>query len=204
MITLARICLTPVIALLMFAGPGFEWCARQLGRVQNPARLRLLLYGSTFVWLAIVPLMVSTPSLGLLAEKMRSVTPLPRFDPGTHDVDAWLRANNARDGAIVLAGNVGTCALDALAAARMPMYYPEQLTGDMTQHRLKQVYLFSTHQPNHWVDVSDYMQKKLEALHCHTSQVSDGVDEIVRQRASIIGVEHGYKYGESFHHLALR
>ena len=100
--------------------------------------------------------------------------------------------------------NVGTCALDALAAARMPMYYPEQLTGDMTQHRLKQVYLFSTHQPNHWVDVSDYMQKKLEALHCHTSQVSDSVDEIVRQRASIIGVEHGYKYGESFHHLALR
>ncbi len=84
------------------------------------------------------------------------------------------------------------------------MYYPEQLTGDMTQHRLKQVYLFSTHQPNHWVDVSDYMEKKLEALHCHTSQVSDSVDEIVRQRASITGVEHGYKYGESFHHMALR
>jgi LmbE family N-acetylglucosaminyl deacetylase len=100
--------------------------------------------------------------------------------------------------------NVGTCALDALAAARMPMYYPEQLTGDLTQHRLKQVYLFSTGQPNHWVDVSDYLEKKLEALHCHVSQVSDSVDEIVRQRAGIIGVEHGYKYGESFHHMALR
>jgi LmbE family N-acetylglucosaminyl deacetylase len=100
--------------------------------------------------------------------------------------------------------NVGTCALDALAAARMPMYYPEQLTGDMAQHRLKQVYLFSTHQPNHWVDVSDYMEKKLEALHCHTSQVNAGVDEIVRQRARIAGAEHGYQYGEAFHHMALR
>ena len=101
--------------------------------------------------------------------------------------------------------NVGLCALDALASARMPMYYPEQLNEDITHHRLKQVYLFSTHQPNHWVDVSDYMDKKLEALQCHTSQVSNPeVDEIVRQRARLVGVEHGYTYGEAFHHLALR
>ncbi len=101
--------------------------------------------------------------------------------------------------------NVGLCALDALAAARMPMYYPEQLSGEITAHRLKQVYLFSTHQPNFWVDVSDYMDKKLEALHCHTSQVTNpDIDEVVRQRARLIGVEHGYMYGESFHHLALR
>jgi LmbE family N-acetylglucosaminyl deacetylase len=100
--------------------------------------------------------------------------------------------------------NVGMCALDALAAARMPMYYPEQLTDDMTQHRLKQVYLFSTHQPNHWVDISDFIDKKLEALHCHTSQVSGSVDDIIRQRASLAGVEHGHKYSESFHYMALR
>lgn len=101
--------------------------------------------------------------------------------------------------------NVGLCALDALAAARMPMYYPEQLSGEITAHRLKQVYLFSTHQPNFWVDVSDYMDKKLEALHRHTSQVTNpDIDEVVRQRARLIGVEHGYMYGESFHHLALR
>jgi LmbE family N-acetylglucosaminyl deacetylase len=100
--------------------------------------------------------------------------------------------------------NVGTCALDALAAARMPMYYPEQLRDTMTQHRIKQVYLFSTNQPNHWVDISDSLEKKLEALHCHTSQVSASVDEIIRQRAALAGVEHGYRYAEAFHHLALR
>lgn len=100
--------------------------------------------------------------------------------------------------------NVGTCALDALASARMPMYYPEQLTGDVAQHRIKQVYLFSTNQPNHWVDISDYLEKKLEALRRHTSQVSASVDEIIRQRASLAGVEHGYRYAEAFHHLALR
>lgn len=100
--------------------------------------------------------------------------------------------------------NVGLCALDALAAARMPMYYPDQLSADFSEHRVRQVYLFSTGQPNHWVDIDNYMEKKLEALHCHTSQVSSEVDEIIRQRARLIGVEHGYTYGESFRHLALR
>lgn len=101
--------------------------------------------------------------------------------------------------------NVGLCALDAVASARMPMYYPEQLTAGVTEHRLKQVYFFSTNQPNHWVDVSDFMDKKLEALHCHTSQVGNpDIDEFVRQRARLIGVEHGYTYAESFHHMALR
>ena len=101
--------------------------------------------------------------------------------------------------------NVGLCALDAVASARMPMYYPEQLTTGITEHRLKQVYFFSTNQPNHWVDVSDFMDKKLEALHCHTSQVGNpDIDEVVRERARLIGVEHGYTYAESFHHMALR
>jgi LmbE family N-acetylglucosaminyl deacetylase len=101
--------------------------------------------------------------------------------------------------------NVGLCAIDAVASARMPMYFPEQLTGEMTAHRLKQVYLFSTNEPNHWVDVSDFMEKKLEALHCHSSQIGGpDIDEYVRQRSRLGGTEHGYTYAESFHHLALR
>jgi LmbE family N-acetylglucosaminyl deacetylase len=101
--------------------------------------------------------------------------------------------------------NVGLCALDAVASARMPMYYPEQLTSAITEHRLKQVYFFSTNQPNHWIDVSDFMDKKLESLHCHISQMgSHEIDEFVRQRARLIGIEHGYTFGESFHHMVLR
>jgi LmbE family N-acetylglucosaminyl deacetylase len=99
---------------------------------------------------------------------------------------------------------VGECALDALASARMPMYFPEQLNEAIVEHRLRQVYLFSTDQPNFWVDVSDFFEKKLEALHCHVSQMSSGdVDEYVRQRGRNEGVEHRYRYGEAFHHMAL-
>ncbi len=100
---------------------------------------------------------------------------------------------------------IGECALDALASARMPMYFPEQLNELVVEHRLKQVYLFSTDQPNHWVDISDVMDKKLEALHCHVSQMGGGkdVDEYIRQRARNAGVEHRYAYAEAFHHLGL-
>lgn len=101
--------------------------------------------------------------------------------------------------------NTGTCALDALASSRMPMYFPEQLTESIEHHRVKQVYLFSTDQPNHWVDVTDFIDKKLEALRAHTSQVSNPeIAEIIRQRARIIGAEHGYTFAESFHHLTMR
>src|SRR5260370_16753232 len=61
--------------------------------------------------------------------------------------------------------NVGLCALDAVASARMPMYYPEQLTDELAAHRLKQVYFFSTSHPNHFIDVTHSMHKNLEALH---------------------------------------
>ena len=100
---------------------------------------------------------------------------------------------------------VGECALDALAASRMPMYFPEQLGETIGKHRVKQVYLFSTDQPNHWIDISDFVDKKLEALHGHVSQMGGtDIDDIIRQRARLAGVEHGYAYAEAFHHLALR
>jgi len=44
-----------------------------------------------------------------------------------------------------------------------------------------------------------------DAEHCHASQMNNPeVDEFVRQRARVIGIEHGYTFGESFHHMALR
>ena len=100
---------------------------------------------------------------------------------------------------------VGLCALDALAATRGPMYFPEQLSDTVGAHRVTQVYFFSTDQPNHWVDISDYMDKKIEVLRCHASQVGDrDMGEFMRQRARPVGLEHGYTFAEAFHHLVMR
>ena len=100
---------------------------------------------------------------------------------------------------------VGLCALDALAAARGPMYFPDQLSDAIEAHRVTQVYFFSTDQPNHWVDVSDFIEKKIEALRCHASQIGDrDIGEFMRQRTRLAGLEHGYSYAEAFHHLVMR
>jgi len=94
-----------------------------------------------------------------------------------------------------------TCSLDALVAARSPMYFPEQLRDGITPHRVRQVYFFSTDRPNHWVDISEVIDKKIEALRCHVTQTKNmELDAYVRRHATIAGIEQHYELAESFHH----
>jgi LmbE family N-acetylglucosaminyl deacetylase len=99
----------------------------------------------------------------------------------------------------------GQTALDAIAAARDHMYYPEQLTEGLKEHRVHQVYLFSTEHPNYWVDITGTIEKKIAALLCHTSQIGQrDIGDLVKARAAAVGAEHGYAYAEAFKHLYLR
>jgi LmbE family N-acetylglucosaminyl deacetylase len=99
---------------------------------------------------------------------------------------------------------VGICTLDALACARGAMYYPEQLRNGLTPHNARQLYYFSTDQPNHWVDISSVIEKKVAAGLCHQSQTKHmNLDEWARRRGSIAGVEHKFKYAETFHHYVM-
>lgn len=99
---------------------------------------------------------------------------------------------------------VGICTLDALACARGPMYYPEQLRDGITAHNASHIYYFSTNQPNHWVDISRVMDKKIAAARAHESQVkSMNLDDWVRRRGNIAGAEHKFKYAETFHHYVM-
>jgi LmbE family N-acetylglucosaminyl deacetylase len=99
---------------------------------------------------------------------------------------------------------IGQSTLDAIADARMPMYYPEQITGDVRDHRVKDVYFFATDHPNHWVDIAETLDKKIAALRCHVSQVGErDMDPFVRARARTVGQEHGLLYAEAFKHLPM-
>ncbi len=98
---------------------------------------------------------------------------------------------------------VGQTALDAVAAARDHMYYPEQLTDGLTEHRVHNVYFFATDQPNFYVDITSTIERKIAAVRCHTSQISGDVAERVRARARAIGQEIGVEYAEAFHYLPM-
>lgn len=99
---------------------------------------------------------------------------------------------------------VGETALDAVAAARDHMYYPEQLTGGLTEHRVHNVYFFATDDPNYYVDITSTIDTKIAALLAHSSQIrTEGLEERVRQRARLLGQQIGVEYAEAFHYLPM-
>lgn len=95
----------------------------------------------------------------------------------------------------------GLCTFDAIAAARGRMNYPEQLRDGITAHRVGDVYFFNTERPNHWVNITDVIEKKLEARRRHVSQNLN--DDFVIRTGRIAGAEHKMKYAEAFHHYSM-
>lgn len=98
---------------------------------------------------------------------------------------------------------VGITTVDAIAQARGPMSYPEQLVEGITAHKVNYLYFFSTDRPNVWVDITTTMDQKLAALRCHVSQVKPGTEESIRRRAIIAGAEYKFKYAEVFHRYSI-
>lgn len=98
---------------------------------------------------------------------------------------------------------VGWAVLDACApAAASPLYFP----AAGPPHRVATVYLSGTLEPDAWVDVSDHLDAKIEALRCHRSQVGEGdavLGDVVRQRAGEAGRQAGVRYAEGFRRLRL-
>jgi LmbE family N-acetylglucosaminyl deacetylase len=99
----------------------------------------------------------------------------------------------------------GQAAIDAAWAAREWYIFPEQLAGG-EPWRVQQIYLFWTDAPDHWEDVSEVLERRLEALKQHDSQVNGRWEDIaqrIRQGAKEAGEAHGCAYAEAFKLLRL-
>jgi LmbE family N-acetylglucosaminyl deacetylase len=99
---------------------------------------------------------------------------------------------------------VGFAALDAVApAAANPHYFPE--AGP--PHQVGAVYLSGTLEADLWVDITDTIDAKAEALLRHATQLGEAGEwmrQVVRQRAEDAGRVAGVRYAEAFRvvHLA--
>jgi LmbE family N-acetylglucosaminyl deacetylase len=100
----------------------------------------------------------------------------------------------------------GQAALEAIfPAARNRMYHPELLAEGLSPHAVREIFLIGTSDPDFWVDITDSIDLKIEAIQAHASQVTDqGVIERARQRAEDIDQYGRTVYREAFRHLALR
>lgn len=99
---------------------------------------------------------------------------------------------------------MGTC--DGVVAARDHLYFPEQLEAGLDAWRPDQILLCMTDTADHFEDVGDTFDLKIEALRAHSSQHEStmGTDfdvfvERMRGRASDMGAQGGFPLGESFH-----
>ncbi|MBV8162129.1 MAG: PIG-L family deacetylase [Acidimicrobiia bacterium] len=98
---------------------------------------------------------------------------------------------------------VGWATLDGVApAAGNPHYFPD--AGPT--HHVRAVYLSATMEPDVWVDVSDTLDVKIEALFRHASQLTETGEffrAFLRERAEEGGRAAGVRYAEGFRRLTL-
>ena len=96
----------------------------------------------------------------------------------------------------------GRVALDAVFPyARDHLAYPEHIAAGIEPHKVEEVWLFRSEQPNIHVDVTEYFETRQNALHSHVSQVgerSDKSDERSRKRLGETGAKYDVELAEQF------
>ncbi|MGE5596828.1 MAG: PIG-L deacetylase family protein [Hyphomicrobiales bacterium] len=81
--------------------------------------------------------------------------------------DAFRHSFNHRDHR-----NVGTATADAIyPLVRDRLFYPAHEIDGLESHQVNEILLAGSDNPDYVVDITDYWEKKVEAILCHTSQI---------------------------------
>lgn len=100
----------------------------------------------------------------------------------------------------------GWAAADAVyPAARNPMAFPWLAKGGLGKHVVRRLYFFWTHRPNAYVDITATVGRKLDALRCHESQISDfdRVESWISEWSGMLGKEIGVANADGFFHVVI-
>ncbi|MFC2010209.1 PIG-L deacetylase family protein [Chloroflexota bacterium] len=102
----------------------------------------------------------------------------------------------------------GRVVLDAIFPYSRDLYsYPDLIEEGIQPHKVKEVLLWGSEEPNYRLDVTDTFDIKMAALHCHKSQVGDGPSpemmERIKERYRTAAEGTDYELAESFHRLEL-
>ena len=94
----------------------------------------------------------------------------------------------------------GIAAVDAVyPAARNPMTFPWLANGGLATHKVRRLYLFWSDRSDTWVDVAATLDRKLDALAAHASQIRDlgNLADRIRSWAAEEGAAIGSTAAES-------
>ena len=118
-------------------------------------------------------------------------------------VDPYRRYLGHRDHRIT-----GQVVLDAIFPyARDFHSYPDLLEQGLQPHRVREVLLWGSEEPNYRSNITDTFDIKIAALGCHRSQVGDVLSpeskERRRQRYKMLAEGEDYELAEAFHRVEL-
>ena len=99
----------------------------------------------------------------------------------------------------------GWATLDAVSpASGNPHYFPELRAEGLEVYQPHSVYLSGTFEPNVWIDIAETLDRKIEALFCHESQLDETgawFREFLRDSAEVAGRAAGVTYAEGFRRI---
>jgi LmbE family N-acetylglucosaminyl deacetylase len=107
--------------------------------------------------------------LGDVVRHIRQLRPDAVF---THDPEAVI----VRDSFINHSDHraTGLAACDAVyPAARDRLNFPEHIAAGLEPHKVSEIYIWGSEKANYEVDITDVIEKKIEALRAHRSQFTD-------------------------------
>ncbi len=94
--------------------------------------------------------------------------------------------------------------LDAVFPYARDLYsYPDLLEEGLQPHKVREVLLWGSEEPNHWSNITDTFDIKIAALRCHKSQIEDNpspeLEERMRERTKMAAEGQDYELAEAFH-----
>ncbi len=102
----------------------------------------------------------------------------------------------------------GQVTLDAIFPyARDSLSYPDLLKQDLHPHKVREVLLWGSEEPNYRSNITDTFDVKVAALHCHKSQVgnspSPDLEQRLRQRHKMMAEGEDFELAEAFHRVEI-
>jgi LmbE family N-acetylglucosaminyl deacetylase len=100
---------------------------------------------------------------------------------------------------------VGFAAIEGIVSARDHLFMPGLGQIGITVWRPEALFLWGAEQPDHFEDVSGFVDRKIAALVEHHTQLDENREwqERVRQRMAELGKEHGFAAAEAFKKLVV-
>jgi LmbE family N-acetylglucosaminyl deacetylase len=100
---------------------------------------------------------------------------------------------------------VGFAVIEGIVSARDHLFMPGLGQIGITVWRPEALFLWGAEQPDHFEDVTGFVDQKIAALEEHHTQLDEatGFQDRVRQRMAELGAERGFTAAEAFKKLSL-